>query len=206
MSTTLCGLGYDRGVLLCLYLLLLGGQLWYLLHCEANFEVLATKAIMMGTTLSNWTPWYVEELDNNNNNMLDKVKCWICGDSFMKKNSRMLSHLEYIRSTGERDNNIRLCKNMKPDVARVFRECSGVAPTPLELVESQHLQDSTQNEESICQGTLSSTMQEPCEASQNLPPLLGPFGPLPLLLHNYRHQRGLLVHGHTSKVPFLSAT
>jgi hypothetical protein len=37
-------------------------------------------------------------------------------------------------------------------------------------------------------------------------PLLGPFGPLQLLLHNYRHQRGLLGHGHASKAPFLSAT
>jgi hypothetical protein len=67
--------------------------LWCLLHCEANFEVLAAEAIMIRTTLSDWTPWYVEELDNNNNNMLHKVKCRICGDSFTKKNSRMLSHL-----------------------------------------------------------------------------------------------------------------
>jgi hypothetical protein len=102
VSTTLCSPGCDRRVLLCLYLLLLGGQLCCLLHCEANFEVLPTEAIMTRTTLSDWTPWYVEELDNNNNNNLHKIKCRICGDTFTKKNSRMLSHLGYIRSTGER--------------------------------------------------------------------------------------------------------
>jgi hypothetical protein len=171
--TTLCGLGYNRGVLLCLYLLLLGGQLWCLLHCEANFEVLVAEAIMTRTTLSDWTPWYVEELDNNNKNNLHKVKCRICGDTFTKKNSRMLSHLGYIRSTGERDNNVRLYKNMKPDVARAFRGCGGVAPVPPKPAESQHLQGSAQSEEPICQVTPSSTMQESYGASQHLPPVVG---------------------------------
>jgi hypothetical protein len=93
----------------------------------------------------------VEEPEN-------KVKCRICGDIFTKKNSRMLSHLGYICNTGERNNNVRLCKNMKPDVARVFCRCNNVAPTPLEPIESQHLQGSAQSEEPICQGTPSSTM------------------------------------------------
>jgi hypothetical protein len=172
VSTTLYGLGCDKGVLLCLYLLLLGGQLWFLLHCEANFKVLAAEAIMTRTTLSDWIPWYVEEPDNNNNNMLHKVKCRICGDNFTKKNSSMLSHLGYIRNTSERDNNVRLCKNMKPDVACAFCKYSGVAPAPPEPAESQHLQGSVQSEEPICQGTPNSTMQESCGASQNLPPVV----------------------------------
>ena len=36
--------------------------------------------------------------------------------------------------------------------------------------------------------------------------LLGPFGTFQLLLRNYRHWWGHLVHCHTSKAPFMSAT
>jgi hypothetical protein len=35
-------------------------------------------------------------------------------------------------------------------VLRAFRECGGVAPTPLEPVESQHLHGSAESEEPIC--------------------------------------------------------
>jgi hypothetical protein len=121
---------------------------------------------MTRTIVSNWTLWYVEELNN-------KVKCRIYGDNFTKKNVRMLSHLGYICSTSERDNNVRLCKNMKPDVARAFCGCGGVAPAPLEPAKLQHLQGSAQRKESICQGTPSSTIRESCGASQNLPPVVG---------------------------------
>jgi hypothetical protein len=62
----------------------------------------------------------------------------------------MLSHLGYIPSTGARDSNVKLCKNLKPDVLRAFRGCGGLAPTPLQPVESQHLQGSAESEEPIC--------------------------------------------------------
>jgi hypothetical protein len=71
----------------------------------------------------------------------------------------MLSHLGYIPSTGARESNIKLCKNVKLDV---LRACGGVAPAPLEPAESQHLQGSAENEEPICQGNQSSTMHASC--------------------------------------------
>jgi hypothetical protein len=69
---------------------------------------------------------------------------------FYKKEFENVEPPRYICSTGERDNNVRLCKNMKPDVARAFRGCSTVAPVLPKLAESQHLQDSAQSEEPIC--------------------------------------------------------
>jgi hypothetical protein len=99
---------------------------------------------MTKTPVSNWTPWYVD-LPNPT-----KVQCPVCGEDFTKKNSRMLSHLGYIPSTGARDSNVKLYKNMKPDVLRAFRECGGVAPIPLEPTKSQHLQGSAESEEPIC--------------------------------------------------------
>jgi hypothetical protein len=104
-----------------------------------------------------------------------KVQCLVCGEDFTKKNSRMLSHLGYIPSTGARDSNVKLCKNVKPDVLRAFRECGGVAPTPSEPAESQHLQGSAESEEPICQGSQSSTMHASCGASQNLAAACGPI-------------------------------
>ena len=64
------------------------------------------------------------------------MNCQICRDIFIKKNARMLSYLGYIGSTDQRDNNVRLCKNMKPNVVRAFHGCIGVAPAPPELVAS----------------------------------------------------------------------
>jgi hypothetical protein len=110
---------------------------------------------------SDWTPWYVDLGD-------DRMQCLICGDAFTKKNSRILSHLGYIPSSGARDNNVKLCKNMKPDVLHAFRGCGGLTPAPPELAESQHLQGSAESEEPICQGSQSSTMHASCGASQNL--------------------------------------
>jgi hypothetical protein len=88
---------------------------------------------MTRTPTSNCTPWYVD-LQNTT-----KVQCLVCREDFTKKNSRMLSHLGYNPSTGAQDNNVKLCKNVKPDVLHTFRECGGVAPAPPEPVESQHL-------------------------------------------------------------------
>jgi hypothetical protein len=62
----------------------------------------------------------------------------------------MLSHLGYIPSIGARDSNVKLCKNVKPDVLHAFRECGSIAPAPSEPVESQHLQGSVESEEPIC--------------------------------------------------------
>jgi hypothetical protein len=104
-----------------------------------------------------------------------KVQCLVCGEDFTKKNSRMLSHLGYIPSTGAQDSNVKLCKNVKPDVLRAFRECGSVAPIPPEPAESQHLQGSAESEEPICQGSQSSTMHASCGASQNLAAPCGPI-------------------------------
>jgi hypothetical protein len=76
-----------------------------------------------------WSPWYAHELEN-------KVTCQICGNSFTKKNCRMLSHLGYIRTNGERDTIVKLCKKMKPNVVRAFQRCGDVAPASPEPTES----------------------------------------------------------------------
>jgi hypothetical protein len=68
----------------------------------------------MRTPISNWTPWYVGLQKTT------KMQCLVCGEDFTKKNSRMLSHLGYIPSTGVRDSNVKLCKNVKPDVCVHF--------------------------------------------------------------------------------------
>jgi hypothetical protein len=151
---------------------------------------------MMKTHVSNWTPWYVD-LPNPT-----KVQCLVCGEDFTKKNSRMLSHLRYIPSTGARDSNVKLCKNVKPNVLRAFRECGGVAPIPPEPAESQHLQGSAESEERICQGSQSSTMHASCGALRTLQRLVGPFGILHVLLRRYSPLQGCLVHGHFNKAPF----
>jgi hypothetical protein len=136
---------------------------------EDYFKVVAAHITMTRTPVSNWTSWYVD-LQNTT-----KVQCLVCGEDFTKKNSRMLSHLGYIPSTGVRDSNVKLCKNVKPDVLRAFRECGSVAPTPPEPAESQHLQGSAESEEPICQGSQSSTMHASCGASQNLAAACGPI-------------------------------
>jgi hypothetical protein len=68
---------------------------------------------------SDWIPWYVD-LQNS------RVQCLVYGEDFTKKNSRMLSHLGFIPSTGARDSNVKLCKNVKLDVLRAFRGCGGL--------------------------------------------------------------------------------
>jgi hypothetical protein len=87
----------------------------------------------------------------------------------------MLSHLGYIPSTSARHSNVKLCKNVKPDVLRAFREYGGIAPILPEPVESQHLQGCAESEEPICQGSQSSTMHGSCGASQNLAASCGPI-------------------------------
>jgi hypothetical protein len=135
---------------------------------EDCFKVVVAQTTMTRTPASNWTPWYVDLGDS-------RVQCQICGDAFTKKNTRMLSHLGYIHNSGTRNNNVKLWKNMKPNVLCAFCGCGGVAPAPPEPPELQHLQGSTESEEPICQGNQSSTMHESCSASQNLAATYGPI-------------------------------
>jgi hypothetical protein len=137
------------------------GQFFSTQPFEDYFKVVATLITMTRTRASDWIPWYVD-LENG------RVQCLVYGEDFSKKNLRMLSHLRYIPSTGTRDNNVKLCKNMKPDILRAFHGCGGLAHAPLEPAESQHLQGSAESEEPICQGSQSSTMHASCGASQNL--------------------------------------
>jgi hypothetical protein len=155
---------------------------------------------MTRTPASDWTPWYVDIGDG-------RVRCRICRDDFIKKNGRMLSHLWYIRSSEERNNNVKLCKNMNPDVLRAFHGCGSLALVPPEPAELQHLQGSAESEEPICHASQSSTMHASCGASRTLQPLVGPFGILQVLLRSYSHLRGRLVHGslQQSTIPVLHA-
>ena len=129
---------------------------------EDYFKIVAAQITMTRILASNWTPWYVDVPNSA------KVQCLICGEDFVKKNSRMLSHLGYVPKTRPRDNNVRLYKNMKPDVLHAFHGCGGIAPDLPKPAESHHLQDSAESEEPICQGNQISTMHASCGASQNL--------------------------------------
>jgi hypothetical protein len=62
---------------------------------------------MTKSTINNWTPWYLHELEN-------EVTCRICGNSFIKKNVSMLSHLGCANRNGKRNTSVKLYKNMKP--------------------------------------------------------------------------------------------
>jgi hypothetical protein len=163
---------------------------------ENYFKVVAVHITLTRTPVSNWTPWYVD-LQNTT-----KVQCLVCGEDFTKKNSRMLSHLGYIPSTGARDSNVKLYKNVKPNVLCAFRECGDVVPTPPELAELQHLQGSAESEEPIRQGSQSSTMTHLVVLLRTLQRLVGPFGILQVLLRSYNPPQGCLVHGHFNKAPF----
>jgi hypothetical protein len=60
-------------------------------------------------------------------------------------------------------------------VLHATRGCGGVAPTPPEPAELQHLQGSAESEEPICQGNQRFTMHESCGTSQNLAAACGPI-------------------------------
>ena len=136
---------------------------------EDYFKVIATEVLMTRTTASDWTPWYVDVPNTT------RVQCLICGEDFVNKKSRMLSHLGFIPDSGVRDSNVKLCKNVKPDVLHAFRGCGGVAPDLPEGVELEHLQFSAGSAEPTCQGSQSSTMHASCNASQNPTAAFGPI-------------------------------
>jgi hypothetical protein len=105
--------------------------------CEAILQVIAAcldlETTMMRGSVSNWTTWYVDDFKN-------KETCWICFDSFTKKSGRMLSYLRYILGIGQRNLIIKICKNMKLEMARAFRGCSSMPAPPPKPAELQQLQ------------------------------------------------------------------
>jgi hypothetical protein len=84
---------------------------------------------MTKSTISNWTLWYVDKLNN-------KVTCRICGNSFIKKNVKMLSHLGNANMNGQKDIGVELCKNIKPEMEGAFQRCGSVASILQEPTES----------------------------------------------------------------------
>jgi hypothetical protein len=153
----------------------------------------------MKTHVKNWTPWYVD-LQNTT-----KVQCLVCGEDFTKKNSRMLSHLGYIPSTGARDNNVKLCKNVKPDVLSAFRECGGVAPTPSEpavLRNCNIFKVVRKVKNQYARAVRDPQCTHLVVFLRTLQGLVGPFGILQVLLRSYSPLQGYLAHGHFNKAPF----
>jgi hypothetical protein len=148
---------------------------------------------MTRTPVSNWTPWYVD-LQNTTT-----VQCLVCGEDFTKKNSRMLSHLGYIPSTGAQDSNVKLYKNVKPDVLRAFRECGSIARNlrnrnifkVVRKVKNQYAR--------AVRAPQCTHLVVLLRTSQRL---VRPFGILQVLLRRYSPLQGCLVHGHFNKAPF----
>jgi hypothetical protein len=152
---------------------------------------------MMRTYVSDWTPWYVELTES-------RVRWLICGDDFTKKNGRMLSHLRYIRSSGERANTVKLCKNMKPDVARAFRGCGGMALLHLNLQNRSIFKVVRKIKNQYARAIRAPQCTNLVVLPKTLQLLVGPFGILHVLLCSYSYLLGCLVHGHFSKAPFRS--
>jgi hypothetical protein len=75
----------------------------------------------MPDKLENSWGWYAEAT-------LGKVKCLLCEASFVKKASRMLSHLGYEGPYGIPDKGVSLCQRTIPEIRRLFHECSGTFP------------------------------------------------------------------------------
>jgi hypothetical protein len=128
-----------------------------------------------------------------------KVQCLVCGEDFTKKNSRILSHLGYIPSTGARDSNVKLCKNVKPDVLRAFRECGGVAPAPPKPAESKVVRK-VKNQ--YARAVRAPQCTHLVVLLRTLQRLVGPFGILQVLLRSYSPLQGCLVYGFFNKAPF----
>jgi hypothetical protein len=151
---------------------------------------------MTRTPVSNWTPWYVD-LENT-----IKVQCLVCGEDFTKKNLRMLSHLGYIPSTGARDSNVKLCKNVKPDVLRAFRECGGVALFHRNLRNCNIFKVVRKVKNQYAKAVRAPQCTHLVGLLRTSQRLVGPFGILQVLLCRYSTLQGCLVHGHFNKAPF----
>jgi hypothetical protein len=76
---------------------------------------------MMPEKLENLSDWYAEAPPG-------KVKCLMCEASFMKKPTRMLSHLGYEGPSGVCDKGVSLCRRTTPEIRRLFNKCGGVFP------------------------------------------------------------------------------
>jgi hypothetical protein len=81
----------------------------------------------MPDKLENSSGWYTEATTG-------KVKCLLCEASFVKKASRMLSHLGYEGPKGVRNKGGSLCQRATPEIRRLFHECRGIFPLYLERV------------------------------------------------------------------------
>jgi hypothetical protein len=146
---------------------------------------------MTRTPASDWTPWYVDLGDS-------RVRCRICRDDFTKKNGRMLSHLGYICSNGQRDNNVKLCKNMKPDVLCAFRGCGGVA---LNLQNRSIFKVVWKVKNQYARAVKAPQCTHLVVLLTTLQPLVGLFRILQVLLSSYSHPRDRFVYGHFNKAP-----
>jgi hypothetical protein len=163
---------------------------------EDYFKVIATQITMTRTPASNWTPWYVD-LQNTT-----KMQYLVCGEDFTKKNLRMLSHLGYIPSTGVRDSNVKLCKNVKPNVLRAFRECGGVAPLHRNLRNRNIFKVVRKVKNRYARAVRAPQCTHLVVLLKTLQRLVGPFGTLQVLLCSYSLLQGRLVHGYFNKAPF----
>jgi hypothetical protein len=62
--------------------------------------------MMTRGTINNWTPWCVDEPVN-------KVICQICGNSSIKKNVKILSHLRYANRNDKRNTSVKVYKMLE---------------------------------------------------------------------------------------------
>jgi hypothetical protein len=75
----------------------------------------------MPNKLENLWGWYAEGTTGT-------VKCLLCEASFVKKGTRMLSHLGYEGPYGVRDKGVSLCRKTTLEIRRLFHECGGTFP------------------------------------------------------------------------------
>ena len=84
-----------------------------------NFFHRQIEVPMMLNKLENMWAWYV-------GGIIGKVKCLLYEASFVKKGTRMLSHLGYEGPNGIHDKGVSLCQRATPEIKRLFHEYGGV--------------------------------------------------------------------------------
>jgi hypothetical protein len=114
----------------------------------------------------------------------------------------MLSHLGYIPSTGARDSNVKLFKNVKPDVLRAFREYGGMLLLCRNLRNRNIFKVVQKVKNQYARAVRAPQCMHLVVLLRTLQRLVGPFGILQVLLHSYSPLQGCLVHGHFNKAPF----